>query len=51
MLNDELNKKMILDVDKSKVVSENIIESPILGQISLTISHSISLCIHKKSLI
>lgn len=32
-LNDELNKKMILNVDKSKVISENIIESPILGQI------------------
>lgn len=32
-LNDNLNKKMILDVDKSRVISENIIESPILGPI------------------
>lgn len=32
-LSDELNKQMILDVDKSKVIAENIIESPLLGTI------------------
>lgn len=32
-LEDEFNKKMILDVDKSKVVAPNVIESPILGTI------------------
>lgn len=30
---DELNKEMILDVDKSKVIARNIIESPVLGTI------------------
>ena len=32
-LNDDLNRKMILDVDKSTVISENIIQSPVLGTI------------------
>ena len=30
---DEFNKQMILDVDKSKVVAPNVVESPILGTI------------------
>lgn len=30
-ITDEYNKKMILDVDKSKVIDENIIQSPFLG--------------------
>lgn len=30
----DLSKKMILDVDKSNVVSETLIESPVLGAIS-----------------
>lgn len=30
---DELSKEMILDIDNSIVVSENIIESPVLGSI------------------
>ena len=33
-LDDELVKQMILDIDKSKVISANCIESPILGQIT-----------------
>lgn len=33
-LEDEFVRKMILDVDKSKVVSSNVIESPVLGQIA-----------------
>ena len=33
-LNDQLVKDMILDVDKSKVLSPYCIESPVLGQIS-----------------
>jgi len=33
-LNDELSKQMILDVDKSIVLSENAIQSPVLGVIS-----------------
>lgn len=32
-LKDELNIKMIEDVDKSEVISDNIIESPMLGTI------------------
>ena len=32
-LNDELNKKMIEDVDKSKVITTNVIESSVLGTI------------------
>lgn len=32
-LDDELNKKMIEDVDKSNVISRNIIESSVLGTI------------------
>lgn len=32
-LDDDLNKKMILDIDRSKVIARNIIESPILGTI------------------
>ena len=32
-LNDELNQKMIEDVDKSKVVATNVIESSVLGTI------------------
>ena len=33
-MNDELVKAMILDVDKSKVISPYCIESPVLGQIA-----------------
>ena len=33
-ITDELSQKMIEDVDKSHVVGENIIESPVLGTIS-----------------
>lgn len=29
----DLNKKMILDIDKSKVITPNIIESSVLGTI------------------
>lgn len=32
-LTSELAKEMILDVDKSRVLSENCIDSPVLGQI------------------
>ena len=33
-ITDELNKKMILDVDKSRVIAPRLIESPVLGMIS-----------------
>ena len=33
-ITDELSKKMILDVDKSTVLGENVIDSPVLGGIS-----------------
>ena len=33
-ITDELSVKMIKDIDKSEVLGENCIESPILGQIS-----------------
>lgn len=32
-LNDELNRKMVEDVDKSKVITTNVIESSVLGTI------------------
>lgn len=35
-LDDELVKHMILDVDKSTVISSRCIESPVLGQIPVT---------------
>ncbi len=33
-ITDELSKEMILDVDKSEVLDSNLIQSPVLGQIS-----------------
>ena len=32
---DDLSKKMVLDIDKSKVISPNLIESPVLGPIGV----------------
>ncbi len=32
---DDLSRKMILDIDKSKVISPNLIESPVLGSIGV----------------
>lgn len=32
-ITDRLNKEMIIDVDKSEVIAENIIQSPVLGTI------------------
>ena len=33
-LNDPLVKEMVLDIDKSEILSSNCIQSPVLGQIS-----------------
>ena len=33
-ITDELSRKMIFDVDKSAVISEHVIESPVLGAIT-----------------
>lgn len=33
-LEDDFVKKMILDIDKSNVISSNVIESPVMGQIA-----------------